>query len=286
MSVFSRSVGRAIGAYSLAHGIEKDRKKAQSEYDSYRSSREKVLNAQYEILSSEVELFTTETANQEIFKVSPLTSTGVFFEDANFRLMEEAKKMGCNIVVGICYIFNEDEFGVYVTATGTIATTDKKIYDQIRHEKKIKLNAKLEEEKKTDAKLQEEEMRHEHIEVEQNKRRTELEQLLSKMGTEFANHLIIFIDKGFKIVDPIITYIDQGFKITNPIYSGVIASLYQEEEKELVEYTMLGAEKKIKAKVLTRIDVVEDKMTLKLKTYDKQEGKEWKFNSEKIVEKA
>lgn len=44
--------------------------------------------------------------------------------------------------------------------------------------------------------------------------------------------------------------------------------------------------KKIKAKVLTRIDVVEDKMTLKLKTYDKQEGKEWKFNSEKIVEKA
>lgn len=260
--------GYAAG-FLLGNWLEnRNYKKNESEYKNYCETRNKLLDSEYETMSLYVDLFTTETANDEIFKITTVHSIGISMVDANFQLMEQAKNISCNTVVAIRYEFQKHEFGELVMASGTISTTDKDVYKEIIEEKRKKL-----EEIKKIKKQAEEVMKKEHEkeDTEQKLARESVNDLISKFGREFY--------------ELITTYTDSGFKVSDPIHEGIVVSLYLDNKEEVIEKSLLGHEKKNIVNTLNRIDIIDNDTSVKLKFYKKHTGQDWKFDHEEIADK-
>ncbi len=268
----SSNFGYAAG-FALGNWLENQNyKRNESDYRNYCETRNKLLDSEYEMMSLYVDLFTTESANDEIFKITTVHSKGVSVVDANFQLMEQAKTISCNIVVGIRYEFQEHEFGEMVIASGTISTTDKDIYDRRIEGKRKRLEDINKLKKQAEEELnRENENENKKEAVEHQQAREGLNDLISEFGKEFS--------------ELIITYTTAGFKISNPIHDGIVASLYLENKEEVVEKSLLGGEKKTMVETLSRIDIVYDDISIKLKFYKKHTGQNWKFIDEKTLNK-
>jgi len=240
----------------------------ESDYKNYCETRNKLLDSEYETIALSVDLFTTETANDEIFKITTVHSTGISIVDVNFQLMEQAKNISCNTIIGIRYEFQEHEFGELVRANGTISTTDKDIYHGMMEEKKKKLVEIRKQNKQEEAEI---------------KKGNEKEAFEHKKARENLNDLISAFNK--ELSELIVSYTDSGFKISNPIHDGIVASLYLENKEEVIEKSLLGGEKKNIVNTLNRIDIMNNDTSVTLKFYKKHTGQDWKLDHEKMVNK-
>ncbi len=264
----SSDLGYLFGAALAVRDENKRQRNSKEEYDQYVKSKEKILEDEYNLALLYVNLFTTETANEDIYKVIAIAGVGVSIEDANFELMKQARDHICNTIVGVRYEYHENDFGIDVIATGTIATTDKEIYLDIEKRKlnEIKKLENMQEQKDQEIKEQELEKQKNFTETER-----ELDDFLSNTDEEFS-----------KIIK---AYSHIGFKAAEPINSDVYLSLYLDEEKEITEKSLLGKETKVMTKILNRIDIIDLGESMELRWYKKLPSKDWKLDHEDVVEK-